>query len=555
MKTKFLLTAIIPMVLAIVCTTSIMIFFESRNSKKEVFEFEQSQLQERKNTLEDSTAIASSIIDNIVIKQGISEKTKEDVAIALKEARFSDGAGYFFVFDNELRFISHPIQPQLNNTDASTLIDPNGIHIIKGLKDKADHSDGFLEYVFDKPGKNGPQPKLGYAHAIEGTPWYLGTGLYIDDLQRDAEEYKARSSISLHQQLMNIIIANLIIVAIVLLITHFLTIRFVAPIKSILAVFQDIAGGEGDLRKRINAKGQDEVAQLAHAFDLFIDKLHKTISEVADTTHHVTHAASETNQQTSDIQYQLSEHSRETEIVVAAVTEMSSSAKEVEQSATKVSSSTNDAHRDIKRAQERVVTASQTISVLEQDIQASNQDMFTLQDKSNQIDSVLRVIGEIAEQTNLLALNAAIEAARAGEAGRGFAVVADEVRSLASRTQGSTSEIKIMLEQLHSVVDQATDSMVRNKNTCAAVVSQSSQIVDELNSVSRDIDDINEMTDHISVAISEQSNVTEEMNSNLVKIQQIVQALVESGERSSDVASELDSSGDTLKSLVNQFKL
>jgi methyl-accepting chemotaxis protein len=331
--------------------------------------------------------------------------------------------------------------------------------------------------------------------------------------------------------------------------------RVVAPIKDMLNTFNDIANGEGDLTHRIDIEGKDEIANLGKAFNKFISKLHTIISDVSTATGNVAHAAESISSQTVHLSQQLQEHNHETEQVVTAVTEMSSTAHEVAQNASQVASATTDANNDAQRAQGLVTKSTQSIGSLEQNVDTTSQHMSSLHDQSKKIDGVLEVIGEIAEQTNLLALNAAIEAARAGEQGRGFAVVADEVRNLASRTQGSTLEIKTMLDELHQFVEQAVSSMQESSKTCEEVVTSSNDISVGLNAVSTAVESINSMTDQIATAATEQSAVTEEINRNLVKISEIVSSLIDSSQHSNEVANELEQAGSQLRGLVGQFKL
>ncbi|QUM85433.1 methyl-accepting chemotaxis protein [Moritella sp. 28] len=555
MKIKLLLVSLIPMIIVTVFTLGISINSQKKQVEIQIQDYRQVLTNERKNNIKDAALVASAVIEEIVSRLGTGDEARQAARNALNKARFSQGSGYFFAFDEKRQYVIHSLKPQVEGTSGANLTDPNGVKITAGLHDKANQGGGFIEYVYDKPGSSTPQPKIAYASPIAGSKWFLGSGLYTDDIVAATELFGEKAHQQLNEQITAVIITALsVLLAVALLITY-VAAKVIAPINSMLATFNDIANGDGDLTQRVNVEGQDEIAQLGKAFNIFISKLHGIISEVATTTVQVTDAAGSINLQIAQMNQQLQDHNQETEQVVTAVTEMSSTANEVAQSVYQVASATNEAHTDSLRAQDLVQVSTGSISSLENNVQQTSEHMSSLQDQSKKIDSVLQVIGDIAEQTNLLALNAAIEAARAGEQGRGFAVVADEVRNLASRTQGSTLEIKTMLDELHQFVQSAVSSMQDSQTTCSEVVNSSTDISSSLNAVTSAVESINCMTEHIATAATEQSSVTEEINRNLVSIRDIVSALLESSNQSSEIASQLGDAGGQLNKLFGQFKL
>lgn len=555
MKVKMLLSAIIPTLLVTLATLVIVINSQLNAVEHEVEDYQRVLTDERKNNIKDAATVAQAVLEDIVAHLGTGEAAKEAARLALKQARFANGSGYFFVFDENNHYVVHSLKPQVEGSNGTGLTDPNGIKITLGLEKQARSGGGFIEYIYDKPGASSPQPKIAYSAPIRGSQWFLGTGLYTDDIIEATKAFRLEASERMNQQITTVILTALVLLVLAGAVMTYVASRIVEPIKDMLSTFKDIANGEGDLTHRINVSGHDEIAALGNAFNQFISKLHGIISEVSAATKNMTHAASEISTQTNHLNEQLHEHNHETEQVVTAVTEMSSTALEVAQNANHVATATNDATNDAHKAQALVSQSTVSIGSLEQNVETTSQHMNSLHDQSKKIDGVLQVIGEIAEQTNLLALNAAIEAARAGEQGRGFAVVADEVRSLASRTQGSTLEIKTMLDQLHHLVEQAVSSMGESSQTCQKVVSSSTDISTGLNDVSVAVESINSMTDQIATAATEQSTVTEEINRNLVTISDIVASLLSSSTTSSQAVGELEQAGQQLSRLVGQFKL
>ncbi|MBO2674379.1 cache domain-containing protein [Shewanella algae] len=547
LRNKLLLLALLPLL-----TVSIVLMLaswtvESDALESEITNFREKLLNERRQELVHVTEVAKEIVS-------FQRSQGGDYKAALRDVRFGS-AGYFFVYDGKGKNLFHALLPKLEGTDQIGMTDPKGTKIIVGLLNAARSGDGILTYYYQKPGTNELVEKIGYAAMVPGTDWIIGTGAYVDDIEASVAEYRQTALEDMEGKLWLTLMIVIVITLVTATLILFAAQRTVTPIRNMLDNLNDIAQGEGDLTKRLQVHGEDEIAQLGLAFNRFVDKLQHIIRDVTTATHEVQDASGSIHAQTQAIAAQLANHNNETDQVVTAITEMSSTAQEVAMNTTQVAEATHVASDEVAKAQECVDTSLTEISTLMTEINSAADHIQSLNEQSQKINSVLSVIGGIAEQTNLLALNAAIEAARAGEQGRGFAVVADEVRSLASRTQASTLEINEMLSELHRLVSQAVSAMEESQQSCHRSVESSRLISESLGAVTSSVTSINDMSTQIATAATEQSSVTEEINRNIYAIQDIVAELLHSSEEAARVSQTVSHSGDNLGQLVNQFRV
>ncbi|MFV7669036.1 methyl-accepting chemotaxis protein [Shewanella algae] len=547
LRNKLLLLALLPLL-----TVSIVLMLaswtvESDALESEITNFREKLLNERRQELVHVTEVAKEIVS-------FQRSQGGDYKAALRDVRFGS-AGYFFVYDGKGKNLFHALLPKLEGTDQIGMTDPKGTKIIVGLLNAARSGDGILTYYYQKPGTNELVEKIGYAAMVPGTDWIIGTGAYVDDIEASVAEYRQTALEDMEGKLWLTLMIVIVITLVTATLILFAAQRTVTPIRNMLDNLNDIAQGEGDLTKRLQVRGEDEIAQLGLAFNRFVEKLQHIIRDVTTATHEVQDAAGSIHSQTQAIASQLVNHNNETDQVVTAITEMSSTAQEVAMNTTQVAEATHVATDEVAKAQECVDTSLTEISTLMAEINSAANHIQSLSEQSQRINSVLSVIGGIAEQTNLLALNAAIEAARAGEQGRGFAVVADEVRSLASRTQASTLEINEMLSELHRLVSQAVSAMEESQQSCHRSVESSRLISESLGAVTSSVTSINDMSTQIATAATEQSSVTEEINRNIYAIQEIVAELLHSSEDAARVSQTVSHSGDNLGKLVNQFRV
>nr|WP_243892992.1 methyl-accepting chemotaxis protein [Shewanella algae] len=547
LRNKLLLLALLPLL-----TVSIVLMLaswtvESDALESEITNFREKLLNERRQELVHVTEVAKEIVS-------FQRSQGGDYKAALRDVRFGS-AGYFFVYDGKGKNLFHALLPKLEGTDQIGMTDPKGTKIIVGLLNAARSGDGILTYYYQKPGTNELVEKIGYAAMVPGTDWIIGTGAYVDDIEASVAEYRQTALEDMEGKLWLTLMIVIVITLVTATLILFAAQRTVTPIRNMLDNLNDIAQGEGDLTKRLQVHGEDEIALLGQAFNRFVDKLQHIIRDVTTATHEVQDASGSIHAQTQAIAAQLANHNNETDQVVTAITEMSSTAQEVAMNTTQVAEATHVASDEVAKAQECVDTSLTEISTLMAEINSAADHIQSLNEQSQKINSVLSVIGGIAEQTNLLALNAAIEAARAGEQGRGFAVVADEVRSLASRTQASTLEINEMLSELHRLVSQAVSAMEESQQSCHRSVESSRLISESLGAVTSSVTSINDMSTQIATAATEQSSVTEEINRNIYAIQEIVAELLHSSEEAARVSQTVSHSGDNLGQLVNQFRV
>lgn len=336
----------------------------------------------------------------------------------------------------------------------------------------------------------------------------------------------------------------------------FMIVRMVVhPLKVAVDAMNDIAEGEGDLTRRLDVNGKDEIAQLGQAFNMFASKVHGVVSEVMNSVSQLSSAATELSMVTSQTSEGVARQQMETEQVATAMNEMTSTVQEVASHAEQAAGAANDANMESQKGNNIVGEGIKSISALADEITSASSVIGRLETDSENIGTVLDVIRGIAEQTNLLALNAAIEAARAGEQGRGFAVVADEVRTLASRTQESTQEIQSMIEKLQSGAHDAVEVMTLSQSRASETVEHANQAGNALNSIAGSVDRINNMNLQIASAAEEQSSVAEEINQNVVRIADIAQDTSTSMQQIASSSEDLAQLSTRLDQLVGNFKV
>jgi methyl-accepting chemotaxis protein len=318
---------------------------------------------------------------------------------------------------------------------------------------------------------------------------------------------------------------------------------------------REISSGEGDLTRRLEVTGRDETAELAGAFNAFVEKIQDLIREVVDATGQLATAAQQMSDITRVSLRGVERQQLETDQVVTAITQMSAAVQEVARNTGQTAALAQEADRAAQEGKQTVRQAILTVNATAAEVKAAAAAIHALEQESESIGAVLDVIHGVSEQTNLLALNAAIEAARAGEQGRGFAVVADEVRTLANRTRSSTEEIKQTIERLQAKARQAVTIMEGGRAQAEATVTQSQATDATLNSIAGRVSTISEMTAQIATATEQQSAVAEDISKNVHSIRLIADEVAGSARQLAESAGNLARLAGGLQKLESHFRV
>ncbi|MCF7486079.1 methyl-accepting chemotaxis protein [Vibrio sp. A2-1] len=371
----------------------------------------------------------------------------------------------------------------------------------------------------------------------------------------DANRLDSIISTKVSEGIQTEVIVGVIFILFGLAIIAFSSLSIVKPIRQVVERLNDIASGEGDLTQRLEVKSQDEIGQLSQGFNLFLDKLQHTIKEVIQTTEQVASTTSQAKASASSTRESSESQFKEVDLVATAAEEMTQTAGLVVQNAEVAVDAACEANRSARQGQQVIELSAGEMRKLVERMSSAVPIVEELAKNNGNITEILSVIEGISEQTNLLALNAAIEAARAGEQGRGFAVVADEVRNLASRTQSSVGEIRAVIDKVHAGTQDVVEAIQEGNILANDTALHVQNAVEDLGSIFTSIEEISDMNSQIVRAAEEQQSVSGEVNQSVVNIRDLSAKILEQAAASEQVGSEIEQLSQQQQKLVNQFKV
>lgn len=353
---------------------------------------------------------------------------------------------------------------------------------------------------------------------LPGVQWQLVVGVDVSAALAPVMTINQLISSAIASLLTTQLFVALLATIAALALIYVFTRSIIQPVRQVAERMEELAGQGGDLTQDIHIDSHAELIQLSQAFNHFKDKVRNLLEQAKGSCNEVLGHSEQTQHHAKNTNEQIQLQQSEIDSVVTAITEMSQTAQEVARTAADAADNADNANQSVKHTEEEISRSTDTVAALSEEMRTASTAVLAVSERSADIKKILDVIDAIAEQTNLLALNAAIEAARAGDNGRGFSVVADEVRSLASKTADSVGEIGKVITALQSEVDN-TVSIIKSGNDKAEEASQSSQsALQKMHHTVAQIDEISQRMTQMAAAAEEQSQVSEELNRNMVVI-------------------------------------
>ena len=540
-KARLYVLAVVPI---LVIAFTMMFFISSALndfSSSQIVEAKESMMQTKETELKSYIEIADSALTQLKSQNA----TKEQVIEALKYIKFGEN-GYLFGYDSKGTRVLLGTSGSGVGKNFWDLKDTNNFLLVQDIVKQAKNGGGYTTYYFPKPGEKEASPKLSYSIYEPQWDLIIGTGFYLDDVNDALSAMERNTQQKVRNSVTSIALISLVTVIIATAFAIFVNQSIIRPLRKFDNSIASFASGDADLTARMESYRVPEFAVLSSNFNAFVASLQAIIKSVSDVSSDVLKETNGMSSRAIQVNELIAKEKSETEQVATAMTELTSTANEISNNASQAADAAKNAEDNTVEAMDVFMSAVQSVQLLAVDVKEASSVISKLEINVQDISSSLSVIQDIAEQTNLLALNAAIEAARAGEQGRGFAVVADEVRKLASRTQASTLEIQDVIKQLKSGSDAAVRAMETSQSRSVETVEKGDAAKVALDKIQTSINVIMDMNTLIATATEEQSQVGSEISERVeviyeqsTKTAELASHNREGGERLSDKAHDL----------------